>query len=85
MQHCLTHIVLLALRLASTGSSLAAGQASAGAQNRAQAAAKAAPPRPWAQPRKEWGDPDLQGIRRGVGGVPVERSLAIGDQEFIIL
>ena len=37
---------------------------------------------PSAAPRTAWGDPDLQGIWRGLEVVPFQRPLALGDREF---
>ena len=43
----------------------------------------AAPAKPWAQPRTVWGDPDLQGIWRGLAHVPLERPRAFAGREFL--
>ena len=58
----------------------AAGQTPPRATPRPAAASSAK-----AQPRTAWGDPDLQGIWRGAGSPPLERALALGDQEYITL
>ena len=41
------------------------------------------PTKPWTQPRTAWGDPDLQGIWRGLTAVPIERPAEFEGREFL--
>ena len=37
----------------------------------------------WTQPRTAWGDPDLQGVWRGLTAVALERPAAFAGREFL--